>query len=633
MGLEVDYYNHLIKVTSPTTAVSGQTLHNFIEDAMSTPEGSLYGDIIKPEGKVEDPSNPGTYSQIIIILNSPWQIQFWSASGYTRIYGAKIVGGLSNQPFKATGTAGDITVLESPVDGVTTVVTTGSGVTEQDKDDIRDKVWNALLTGNTYNIPTSAGRRVRSIASNVITEGKAVSSTANTIVLNSDASSVDGAYDPAMISIVEGTGLGQTRGIFQYAGATKTAVIDRDWKIQPDTTSGYVIVSWAGREHVNEGLARGGTANTITLNALASSLNGNYKRQGVFVRSGLGQDQVRMVIAYDGATKIATVDEAWGIIPDITSGYIIVPIRGDTIEDMYAGKLFLDLSATTTGSVYPFGTKKYPANNLADILLLSTLYGPSTIHIIGNLSITGGEDISGFTFTSDRSIGNSVSVTSAITNDTYFDNLTVSGTMNGVVRYTFCVLGNIIDFSGGAKESLLVGDLTLTGTGNNYLTNVDTYISDATSYRKIVVGNSKLNMIRCEGNYEIDGKTGTDYTRLNIIGGHIKVNSNCVAGIIHLEGIGICIDNSGSGCDVQPDHFLSPDEVASSVWDHSEANAVQLQIDDIQTSVAFIRDIEGGRWRIVGNQMIFYKDDNVTEVTRFNLTYDANQNPIERVKV
>ena len=50
-----------------------------------------------------------------------------------------------------------------------------------------------------------------------------------------------------------------------------------------------------------------------------------------------------------------------------------------------------------------------------------------------------------------------------------------------------------------------------------------------------------------------------------------------------------------------------------------------------------IYDIQYGRWRIVGDQMIFYKEDNATEVARFDL-FDDTGNPtmdavFERVKV
>jgi hypothetical protein len=148
MPLEIDWYNNLILVTSPDTDIDAQTLHDFIEDAMASPEGLSQGDIIQPEGKIEDPASPGVYSQIIMVINSPWQIQFWGGSGYTRIYGAKIVGGLSDQPIKATGTAGDITVLESPVDGVT--VASSSTLTATDKEEIAEAVMAAEVeTGVT----------------------------------------------------------------------------------------------------------------------------------------------------------------------------------------------------------------------------------------------------------------------------------------------------------------------------------------------------------------------------------------------------------------------------------------------------------------------------------------------------
>lgn len=141
MGMSINWTGKIIEITSPTTEVDAQTLHDFIEDNMASPRGSTEDDIQLPEGKIEDDQNPGVYSQIILKISSPWQIQFWAGSGYTRIYGGKIIGGLNGQPFKATGTAGDITVLESPVDGVT-VVTTGSGATAQE-------VWEYLINAGS----------------------------------------------------------------------------------------------------------------------------------------------------------------------------------------------------------------------------------------------------------------------------------------------------------------------------------------------------------------------------------------------------------------------------------------------------------------------------------------------------
>lgn len=151
MSFYVDHNAHLIRIESPVTEVSAQDLHDFIEDYMAHPGGIVDDDILSPEGKIEDPNQPGVYSQIIIVLNALWQIQFWPGSGYTRIYGGKIVGGLNDQPMKATGAAGDITVLESPVDGVTVAVDSGSGVTPGDVNDIAAAVWQEVMeAGYSY---------------------------------------------------------------------------------------------------------------------------------------------------------------------------------------------------------------------------------------------------------------------------------------------------------------------------------------------------------------------------------------------------------------------------------------------------------------------------------------------------
>lgn len=161
---------------------------------------------------------------------------------------------------------------------------------------ISNAVWDESITEVNHNIAISAGQKLREISSSVIKVGTAVSSTINSITLDSSASSSDGAYDPAQISIIEGTGIGQVRGIFQYDGSTKKAWLDRDWKILPDVTSKYSITAWPGREHVNEGVARGGGDNYIFLNLLASDFDDTYLSQTVFIRSGTGLIKLNILL-------------------------------------------------------------------------------------------------------------------------------------------------------------------------------------------------------------------------------------------------------------------------------------------------------------------------------------------------
>jgi hypothetical protein len=128
----------------------------------------------------------------------------------------------------------------------------------------------------------------------------------------------------------------------QYNGSTKVATVDRDWRVNPDNTSEFVILGDAGRESVNEGLAQAATTTSITLNTSASSTDDAYNGQLVFIRSGTGQDQIALVEDYVGSTKVATIrtrsaNGEWAIVPDTTSAYVMIPNLTWTIAEMQAG--------------------------------------------------------------------------------------------------------------------------------------------------------------------------------------------------------------------------------------------------------------------------------------------------------
>jgi hypothetical protein len=231
----------------------------------------------------------------------------------------------------------------------------------------------------------------------------------------------------------------------------------------------------------------------------------------------------------------------------------------------YDGKIFIDTINGSNGSVYPFGIRQHPVKSISDALNLYNNYGLSTIHIIGSLTISGGEDISGFTFTSDRSIGNSLNIVNAITSQTYFDNLTISGSGNGIVRFTYCVIDGFNNLEGGIKNSLLLDDIKFTSGTNNYMTDVDRFVYDINKFVNIDIDNSSFNMIRCRGNYCIKGKVSNDTTAIDLVAGIIKVDSTCVSGTIGIGGVSELIDESGPNCNVVLKALSNP-SISNSVW-------------------------------------------------------------------
>lgn len=162
-----------------------------------------------------------------------------------------------------------------------------------------------------------------------------------TIQLDGGASAVNDFYKDSLVRIVGGTGVGQTRRITGYVGATKTATVNTAWSVNPDVTSIFEIFGdsnisatiGAGSisrasftqdaldlfKDTRRNTAQSGGASTIQLDAGASAIDDFYKFFDLIIVSGTGIGQARQITGYVGSTKQATVDRPWATNPDLTS--------------------------------------------------------------------------------------------------------------------------------------------------------------------------------------------------------------------------------------------------------------------------------------------------------------------------
>jgi hypothetical protein len=192
---------------------------------------------------------------------------------------------------------------------------------------IADAIWDEILTGATHNIVNSAGLRVRQIGAYAIHDGTAQAGNATCITLAATASAIDGTYNRNLLVLTDNTGAGQTRTIIDYDGSTKIAIIDREWRTNPDATTVYQIVADDTPLVVDQGVAQAGsTSSTIKLRAYASSINDTYLCNIVIIVAGTGRGQARLVGAYDGTSKVVTLcGDNWVTTPDDTSVYVMIP--------------------------------------------------------------------------------------------------------------------------------------------------------------------------------------------------------------------------------------------------------------------------------------------------------------------
>lgn len=134
-----------------------------------------------------------------------------------------------------------------------------------------------------------------------------------------------------------------------------------------------------------------------------------------------------------------------------------------------------------------------------------------------------------------------------------------------------------------------------------------------------VGGVTLARVVSLVNNYTITFEDG-QYA-VNLIG----ANSN-IGDKVNVNQVSVRSSNSAGLVFAEGGAPIDAEAIAQAVWANDGALSVYSEL-------AFVRGIEGGRWKISGSQMIFYAEDNITELVRFDLLFDSNGNPIERIPV
>ncbi len=141
------------------------------------------------------------------------------------------------------------------------------------------------------------------------------------------------------------------------------------WDVQQAAVDGaleHIDVTAGGTGYVNThtGTAQAGTGTTIQLAATASSTNDIYNGMTVYISSGTGSGQIKVITDYVGSTYTASVS-AWTTTPDNTSVYEVMPAVSITTTEgsgaaarvsSVVGGVIKKVSMTAVGTLYRSGT-------------------------------------------------------------------------------------------------------------------------------------------------------------------------------------------------------------------------------------------------------------------------------------
>ena len=173
-----------------------------------------------------------------------------------------------------------------------------------------------------------------------------------------------------------------TSGVFA-AGAINAAAV-ADGAIDRAT-----FAADTGLQSIRSNTAQAGASGTITLDASASSTDSLYKFSVVYLTGGTGVGQYRLITAYVGSTKVASVTPAWTTTPDNTSTFAILPQGSVNLQAILA-------VASAGGSGYVGIDWGAVTNQSGNVLLSNT-----TVATVATTSLIGSGGIAAASIAAD----------------------------------------------------------------------------------------------------------------------------------------------------------------------------------------------------------------------------------------
>jgi hypothetical protein len=246
----------------------------------------------------------------------------------------------------------------------------------------------------------------------------------------------------------------------------------------------------------------------------------------------------------------------------------------------FGGGVTVDISSSTSGTVFPTGTPQLPVNNFEDALLIASVRGFSTFYIIGDATVDNANNFDGMIFVGESQTKSELDVDSdaSVVGCEFYD-ATIIGTLDGDCKLRNCTIGTLNYVNGVIEQCLLeIGTITLGGGAEAHFLDCWSGVA-GTSTPIIDMGGSgqDLSLRNYNGGIRIQNKSGPDPISIDLNCGHIILDSDVTNGDIVIRGIGKLTDNS-VGANVNIQDFVNPGTVADAVWDHSDGSNLILEV-------------------------------------------------------
>ncbi len=324
----------------------------------------------------------------------------------------------------------------------------------------------------------------------------------------------------------------------------------------------------------------------------------------------------------DGTSPFVSTSGIYNIMVINTVSSLVDSIVQQLAEIEYAsfgGGISIDVANGTPGTIYPCGTLRQPVDSLADAIVIATERGFSKFYILGNITLGATDDVDGYYVVGENSLETTITVIDGCSSvGANFQNCKIQGVLDesGCSITKSSRIGNLSGFSGFIGDCVLEGTIVLAGSSDVALFDcIDGFAGFGEPIIDFGGSGRGANIRGYQGGLRLENKSGSEDVSIGLDAGRLEIASDVIAGEIVVRGVGQISENSGSAV-VSDSGLVNAQASADATWQHG--SGVQLLTD-----TDLIKQIETGRWRIESNQMIFYEEDNTTEIMRFDLFDEA----------
>ena len=245
----------------------------------------------------------------------------------------------------------------------------------------------------------------------------------------------------------------------------------------------------------------------------------------------------------------------------------------------YGERVSIDIVNGLTGTSYPSGNMEYRVNNFIDGVAIAWDKGFHVLELRGENNIDAGIDVSELKMRGLSHLTAKLFVGfDAVADTCIFENLHLTGFLDGDSEIRDCVFEDILYFNGHIHGGSWVGRLTLAGNKPAKIDAVSMLSFSKPAILDCGGGGQDAICNSFEGMVTVENLTSPATIGLSFRNGVVTLDSTCTAGIVLLTGNYTLHDNSGVGCTVISNgKILTQDDIpkiADSVFNKFETTDI-----------------------------------------------------------